>query len=529
MNKEMHGRVFFVSMIEECLSSTNQLNTDNIEIILRYSDTSWFKSKTFLHFTPRIPKYSGKGGNKKINIKSYDRLLRYVASPKLVARHRFYPLIHYAIKERRYATNLKKQSSRGIKIKSRHINYATHIDTHIYSYYAKTILGELYEKLVSAKPYNSSIIAYRQIPKSINKGEYKYKSNIDFAHEAFTYIDSLDESIVLILDIKNFFDTIDHNRLYQAWANLLGIENKRLPEDHYLLYKSLTNYSFVEESDILTSLNLSKSKLRKKPSKSYFDSPQEFRKEIVHKKLIRTTDNKKGIPQGTSLSAFLSNLYLLDFDSKLYDFGNQNAKFFFYRRYSDDMLIVCPKNNYEEILKYIEKVLDEEFKVQIHSGKTVIASVFKNEMGDSVIQTEDGKKAVQYLGFNFDGQVVSLKEQGLSKFYRRMKKAVRYKAHRAGMRSEKDILKSFQPRNIANKSQFKDKGIFTNKLYRRFSLMSKNNYLGYSIRSAKEFKDMKNVIRQQISNAWKNLQNEIKKYNYYDDTDEEDGIDFDFF
>jgi hypothetical protein len=54
-------------------------------------------------------------------------------------------------------------------------------------------------------------------------------------------------------------------------------------------------------------------------------------------------------------------------------------------------------------------------------------------------------------------------------------------------------------------------------------------YLGYSIRSAKEFKDMKNVIRQQISNAWKNLQNEIKKYNYYDDTDEEDGIDFDFF
>ncbi|HEX8015252.1 MAG TPA: reverse transcriptase domain-containing protein, partial [Flavobacterium sp.] len=55
-----------------------------------------------------------------------------------------------------------------------------------------------------------------------------------------------------------------------------------------------------------------------------------------------------GIPQGLPISAVLANLYLFDFDL---DIVNRWVKphNVYYRRYSDDIFIVCDKNLCDEI------------------------------------------------------------------------------------------------------------------------------------------------------------------------------------
>lgn len=67
--------------------------------------------------------------------------------------------------------------------------------------------------------------------------------------------------------------------------------------------------------------------------------------------------NKKGIPQGTPISATLANIYMLDFDAKVYEeTSNRNA---YYQRYSDDLIIVCDQKDeiffYDLIREEIEK------------------------------------------------------------------------------------------------------------------------------------------------------------------------------
>jgi hypothetical protein len=50
----------------------------------------------------------------------------------------------------------------------------------------------------------------------------------------------------------------------------------------------------------------------------------------------------KGIPQGSAMSALLSNVYLIDFDEYLQILGQKMG--FAYRRYCDDILIICRSN-----------------------------------------------------------------------------------------------------------------------------------------------------------------------------------------
>lgn len=49
--------------------------------------------------------------------------------------------------------------------------------------------------------------------------------------------------------------------------------------------------------------------------------------------------NKRGIPQGTPLSATLANIYMLDFDAKIYEEASKPYKNVYYQRYSDDLFL----------------------------------------------------------------------------------------------------------------------------------------------------------------------------------------------
>lgn len=54
--------------------------------------------------------------------------------------------------------------------------------------------------------------------------------------------------VVLAFDISSFYDCIDHKNLKNEWASLLNKEG--LPSNHYNLFKSLTNYCFVDMKEI---------------------------------------------------------------------------------------------------------------------------------------------------------------------------------------------------------------------------------------------------------------------------------------
>lgn len=529
LNIEYKGEENYKSILSETLVQSNH---PSIDAIVRFSNADWFKPKGFVHFTKKIPKYIPK--TNQIDFEKYNLLIREVADSNKVGKHAFHPLIHYIIKERRYIPTNKKQRSRAIKIKSRHINFATHIDTHIYAYYAKVILGYEYEKYLEEKPFNESIIAYRKIlkKKSIS-GENRYKSNIDFANDVFDYVSKQDSCAVIIIDITKFFDNINHDKLYQAWKEL--IKKDRLPKDHYNIFKSVTQFSYVDEKDIIEEFKINdKRELKRKNIHCYCKTPKDFRERVVKKKMMKRcirkdkNGNHIGIPQGTSISAFLSNLYLLKFDEMIFNYAKDKSKFL-YRRYSDDIMIVCEKEDYSAIIEFVRNKLQNELNLEANPKKTKLFLCDKGVNKLKITDLSGNPCSIQYLGFDYNGKVVSLKKQGLAKFYRKMKKIVRMKAHRAGMLTDREIQQNFRPRMVARKKQFKGKGIFMQKINRRFTFDSKNNYLGYALRSANDINKVENIAKSQIAKCVKNLHLEIKKYKPYEEQEEDNHIDFNFF
>lgn len=242
----------------------------------------WFKTRGYIHFT------------KKINSKGEARITKYVQNKTKVALHAFYPLLHKKISQRRYKSykdkngvckkghkkinNGKIESSKKI----RPIFYATHIDAQIYAYYSKEILQKKYKNYLDNHPELSACItAYRRIPINPNDEFPKHKSSIHFAKEVFEHIKERGECIAMAYDIKSFFTNLDHKILKKAWANLLG--TKVLPQDHYNIFKSVTNFSYINLKDFRKGAGFDESELsrnRKEGIEAFFESSKEFRKQI---------------------------------------------------------------------------------------------------------------------------------------------------------------------------------------------------------------------------------------------------------
>lgn len=77
----------------------------------------------------------------------FDKVIRfsdvksYVCDPRKVAKHSFFPLIHYIKVSKRYSPKLINEAEKDahrqhIKKKERDIMYAAHLDGYIYRYYA---------------------------------------------------------------------------------------------------------------------------------------------------------------------------------------------------------------------------------------------------------------------------------------------------------------------------------------------------------------------------------------------------------
>ncbi len=493
---------------------------------MKKKSKSWYKPKGYIHFSPKFD------NSQKAFVENY--ILTNLDT------HNFFPLIHETLSARRYKAYLDANGeyyrSHFDTIKSkpskkpREIFYANHLDAQIYSYFSNEILGKEYERLLrSDGALSDTIIAYRKIP--IDKTDLKSKSkcNIHFANELFLEIEKRKSCVVACYDIENFFPSLSHKYLKECWANLIGAEH--FTKAHEKVLNSLIKYSFVEMKDIVEQCSNPDLKIKHKNDfknsdfNSYFISAKEFREKIAKKNLIRKHkpskkgDLLKGIPQGTPISAFLANLYLLEFDKFIVEelVSKLNC---FYRRYSDDIAIIF--NSVEEFKEWDEKIVNKisetPLELKINRQKTVVSEFFmEGNILTCKTKTElctdfTTNHGLKYLGFEYDGKSILLKPASLSKFYREMKMSIRRKANRAN--SAIRYNKRF-PRK-----KKKDTKLYLTKLYSRFSHLGKNkaksNYLSYVERASQviypSLKGKDNPIKKQIIRAWSIFRKSINKY-----------------
>jgi hypothetical protein len=404
----------------------------------------WFKCSGYVHVTNRI------------GDSQFAKIERKISNPEWVEEHAFFPLLKKTVKTRRYKKMWYSSEGKPFRnhfnatkgesnAKNRPIEYATHIDSLIFSYYAKEILGPIYDQeLKTNSTLNDSVTAYRKIP--IEPDNKSCKSNIYFAAEVFEHIKQRGECVALAFDIESFFPNLDHKELKKAWAKLFN--KTALDDDHFSVFKAATRYSYIDVDDLrIRKVKKHQQKvgfdeqklanLRTQNIHAFFKSPKEMREAIKSGEIpLHVNKKNKGIPHGLPISALLANLYMLAFDKSIVENIVQPFNSF-YRRYSDDIIIVCNKKDYLYIKNFVQSEIQKS-KLSISEDKTEVCFfTYKNEKltVEREIKTIEGKTILKhnmplvYLGFEFYGDKTLIKSANLSKFYRRMKKAIKAKTN----------------------------------------------------------------------------------------------------
>jgi RNA-directed DNA polymerase len=170
-------------------------------------------------------------------------------------------------------------------------------------------------------------------------------------------------------------------------------------------------------------------------------------------------------PGTRPISATLSNLYMVQFDMTLHEYCKKNG--ILYRRYSDDILLVCPTGLVKDIEKFFISAITSE-KLTLNARKTE-----RHSFDPSV------PEASQYLGFNIAPNGTTIRPSSLSRQWRKLRKSL------------KSIRKAGE-RAIAEGTSDK---IFTKKLRRRFAPVPVRNFSSYARRSAKALNEPK-ILKQ---------------------------------
>jgi RNA-directed DNA polymerase len=393
-----------------------------------------------------------------------------VSDVSKVAKWQFHPLLCTEIKSRKVKSKNKLLRTFQTKDKSRLICYASHHDAALYAYYAQH-LNKAYEKILADEGISESVTAFRS-----SSG----RCNVHFAYESFEWIRDHVPCVALAFDISGFFDSLNHALLKGRWAEVLGTTS--LPSDHFALFRSLTRFTLVPRDEAYATFGISKHNPWANDRKRIC-SAADFREQIARKGTIRKNHDHFGIPQGTPISATLSNIYMLDFDRTLSAFITDKGGF--YRRYCDDILCVIPPDAAKETKGMVEKLVAE------------VALKLQDEKFDEVLfnGNEKAVKPLQYLGLTFDGVRVLLRTGGIARFYARMRAGVKIAGVARRKEAERQgIAKSHVPMRRS-------------KLYRLYSYRGRRNFLTYAIRASKITNS--DGIKSQVSRHWSVLQSEI--------------------
>lgn len=342
-----------------------------------------------------------------------------VLDPEWVARHGFWPFIHYSVRKGGFKGRKEVPSAEPKKKSAREIRYCSHIDRCIYQRYS-FLLDCKYNDLAAKVGIDKSAIAYRTNRK---------KCNIDYAKQAFDFIQSHQQCIILVTDFESFFDNIDHATLKSALCRILDVD--KLPADYYAVYKNTTKYREWDWKHLIEICGLSNSRKARKEmnTREVILDIDLFRKHV--KQCSKTNPNMFGIPQGSPISAVFSNIYMIHFDQAVKDVASSFEGL--YLRYCDDLLFVIPviDKNRKDAFDGIKKVfqcIKAQKGVEIKQEKTdlLFYDAFNESnkllhMNNSGCLTEKSAR-LDYLGFSFDGYCRQLRSRTISKYHYRMRR-----------------------------------------------------------------------------------------------------------
>lgn len=365
-----------------------------------------------------------------------------IGAPVFVSRHSFLPLLHYTKRTKRYRPLTHKT-----EFKDRPIMYASHRDACILSRYSWHISTSLNAFYIGAG-LSDCVIAYRPLG----------KANYDFAAEVMQFARSAAPCSILCFDVSKFFDTLDHRLLKLRLKTLLGVSE--IPLDWYKVFRFVTRFSWIDQEQ-LKKHPVFGLRLRVR-SPAPIATISEVRDAGIP---IKQNTNAYGIPQGTPISSALSNLYLMDFDTAVHSFCSAAGAM--YRRYSDDILVVCKASEATSIETFVKSRMATE-KLVINDAKT-----------ERRIFDPAKPENSQYLGFHLSPDGAFIRPSSLAKQWRKLR------------RNLKRIRKVGEAAIAAGKAN----KIFTKKLRKRFTAVPGRNFSAYARRSAKALKSRK-LLRQ---------------------------------
>lgn len=344
--------------------------------------------------------------------------LEYVQKPKNITRHAFYPFIEFNSITYKYTYN--EQREKILKEKVRKLHYAAHIDSFIYKYYSIE-LSKKYEAWLKNNSLAACALAYRT--------DMKGKCNIHFAAKAFRFLRKQQKAYVIVGDFKDFFPSLDHKYLKQSLLKLLAVPS--LPDDWYAVFKSLTKYSAVKRETLLqinelkntTTDLLEFNKLNQAlPAGTSINQAKKTAPGFVQKNI-----NSFGIPQGTSLSGILANIYMSEFDKLVHDFVNKMHGL--YMRYCDDIIIILPdlsEAEFTEHYRTLHNYVTTVPRLCLEAKKTNIFLYEQQQLKNISNAFHEQSKycidTLNYLGFSFTSRGISISDKAVSKYYYRMYK-----------------------------------------------------------------------------------------------------------
>lgn len=437
-----------------------------------------YKYKKYAHFDDRV---------------HWRYVYKLVENPDFIKHHGFYPFIHYIMESNKYPKKYISSGGKRDEPKKRKIMYSAHIDRYIYEYYA-WLLNGIYNSKLKKDGTNNCVIAYRQLPKR--------RSNIHFARDVFKFIKSQAGCTVIIGDFTEYFDHIDHQYLKSRLCDLLDMST--LPDDYYAVFKSITKYSYITREKLIALKEIGK--------KEFYKLRRVLTTAELHnsRNLIERNENSYGIPQGSAISAFFSNAYMLVADKKINDYIT--ARGGLYRRYCDDFVVVIPSTEEDYVRaswEFINQTYSDVGKsgIDLNPRKTKVYRFDQGQINscNSILfdEVDDGPNLISYLGFTFDGRKVRVRQKTIAKFYSRMYRKI------DKIRETDGISKNDKPIPMSNLYRlYSYNGVSPHGKWKKLYKGKRGNFLSYVKRASLIFED-DSGIKQDTRHAWGKLQKRL--------------------